>query len=132
MLYFVDIDNTICQLPENFKGKPYEGYEKSIPIKENIEKINRLYDEDNIIVYWSSRGAGTQLQDYWLMITKKQFEEWGVKYHDIRLTKPVFDCLIDDRAINSETFFKEKEENKNDNEIKEKSLITKLDQVLLL
>ena len=34
MVIFVDIDETICNLPEK------RDYSKAVPIKENIEKIN--------------------------------------------------------------------------------------------
>jgi len=45
MLIFVDIDETICF---------YEGernYPNAIPIKKNIEKINKLYDQGHRIKY---------------------------------------------------------------------------------
>ena len=34
-------------------------------------------------------------------LTINQFKRWGVKYHNLKLTKPPFDLLIDDKAINS-------------------------------
>ena len=43
MEIFVDIDNTICYS----KGTDYPSSE---PITENIEKVNKLYDEGNTIV----------------------------------------------------------------------------------
>ena len=34
---------------------------------------------------------------------------WGVKYHDLKFAKPIYDLFIDDKNINSETFFNDKE-----------------------
>ena len=51
------------------------------------------------ITFWSARGSETGID--WEDITKKQFKVWGVKYHKLILgEKPVFDLLIDDRAVN--------------------------------
>tara|TARA_R100000030_G_scaffold92288_2_gene77813 strand:+ start:54 stop:359 length:306 start_codon:yes stop_codon:yes gene_type:complete len=96
MIYYVDIDETICVSPES------RDYSLAVPIKENIEKINKLYEE-NTIIYWTARGTGSGID--WSEITKKQFEEWGVKYHGIKFGKPIYDMFICDKAINSETFF---------------------------
>ena len=41
---YVDIDETICEIPEP------RNYHNAKPIKENIDKINRLYDDGNTIV----------------------------------------------------------------------------------
>ena len=46
-IIYVDIDETICLTP--LEG--VRDYTKSIPIKENIEKINNLYEQGNIIIY---------------------------------------------------------------------------------
>lgn len=94
MVYFVDIDETICNTP----GKKNEArdYAKAVPIKENIEKINKKYDEGNHIVYWTSRGALTDID--WYEVTEKQLIEWGCKFNDLRLDKPPFDCLVDDKV----------------------------------
>ena len=43
--------------------------------------------------------------------TEKQLNEWNVKYHDLKLDKPFYDLFIDDKAINSEDFFKKEEVN---------------------
>jgi len=90
MLIFVDIDGTICNITNG-------QYKDSKPIKENIEKINKLYDEGNTIVYWTARGAvsGTD----WTETTKNQLEQWGAKHHDLRMnTKPHYDLLICDKT----------------------------------
>lgn len=96
MIIFVDIDSTICKTNET-------NYENAEPFSKRIEKINRLYDEGNKIVYWTARGTGSGLD--WRELTEKQFEEWGVKYHELRFGKPVYDLFIDDKNINSEEYF---------------------------
>jgi len=97
MLIYVDIDETICESPED------RDYTKAQPIKERIEKINKLFDEGNTIVYWTARGTMTGID--WYQVTRKQFEIWGVKYHDLKMGKPAYDLFIDDKNIKSDTFF---------------------------
>ncbi len=97
MLIYVDIDETICKSPED------RDYTKAQPIKERIEKVNKLFDEGNTIVYWTARGTMTGID--WYQVTQKQFDIWGVKYHDLKMGKPAYDLFIDDKNIKSETFF---------------------------
>ncbi len=97
MLIYVDIDETICESPED------RDYTKAQPIKKRIEKINKLFDEGNTIVYWTARGTMTGID--WYQVTQKQFDIWGVKYHDLKMGKPAYDLFIDDKNITSDTFF---------------------------
>ena len=99
MIYYVDIDGTICN---NTNGK----YADAVPIYERIEKINSLYDEGNTIVYWTARGSVTGID--WTELTHEQLNKWNVKYHDIKLGKPHYDLFICDKAIESEVFFNAK------------------------
>ena len=93
MIIYIDIDETICESPEN------RDYSKSVPIGENIEKANSLYDEGNTIVYWTARGTGSGLD--WRSVTEKQLKEWGVKYHNLEFGKPNYDLFIDDKNMNT-------------------------------
>ena len=52
MIIYVDIDETICETPDR-------NYKLSNPIKENIKKINDLYDQGHTIIYWTARGTGS-------------------------------------------------------------------------
>ena len=52
---YVDIDETICHRESSVDFGVTHDYTKAKPIKENIEKINKLYDEGNTIVYWTAR-----------------------------------------------------------------------------
>jgi len=99
MIIYVDIDETICESDES------RDYSLSSPIMQNIEKINDLYDSGNTIVYWTARGTTTGID--WREVTERQFSEWGVKHHELKLGKPNYDLFIDDKNINSERFFSE-------------------------
>lgn len=90
MLLYVDIDGTICTITN---GK----YEKAQPVEENINKINKLFDEGNTIVYWTARGAVSGID--WTETTENQLKLWGAKYHNLKMnTKPHYDLLICDKT----------------------------------
>tara|TARA_S200002703_G_scaffold57092_1_gene49870 strand:- start:9296 stop:9589 length:294 start_codon:yes stop_codon:yes gene_type:complete len=97
MIIYVDIDNTI------FKTEGTD-YTKSKPMPERIKAINNLYDQGNEIIYWTARGTGSGKD--WSEVTKEQFKRYGVKYHTLKFSKPIYDIFIDDKNINSEEFFK--------------------------
>lgn len=97
MIIYVDIDDTICESAED------KNYTNAKPLYERISKINKLYDEGNTIIYWTARGTGTGIN--WQEITEKQFKKWNVKYHELKFQKPIYDLFIDDKNINSETYF---------------------------
>ena len=97
MTIYVDIDETICLTPAD------RDYTKSTPIKENIRKINNLYNEGHTIIYWTARGSGSG-KDY-TEITKHQLEQWQVKFHELKLGKPTYDLFICDKAVNSHDYF---------------------------
>lgn len=99
MIIRVDVDETICTSP------PDRNYANAVPMKDRIEHINDLYDSGHIIIYWTARGATTGID--WREVTEKQFEKWGVKYHELHLDKPAYDLFIDDKNINSDTYFKD-------------------------
>ena len=90
MLIYVDIDMTICLTRDN-------DYENSIPIVEHIDKINKLYDGGNTIVYWSARGGRTGID--WTEFTKKQLLNWNCKFNELIMNeKPSYDLLICDKT----------------------------------
>ena len=97
MIIYVDIDETIL-MTQNMD------YENSQPMYDRIEKINKLYDQGNTIIYWTARGTGSGKD--WSDVTKKQFKRFKVKYHDLKFGKPIYDLFVDDKNINSEDFFK--------------------------
>jgi hypothetical protein len=91
---YVDIDETICETPNP------RIYENANPIVENIEKINKLYDEGNTIVYWTARGSRKQID--WYDLTEKQLLSWGAKFNELRVDKPYYDLFIDDKTLRIE------------------------------
>ena len=96
MKYVIDIDGTICEEVGEVIGRT--------PYLDRIAQINKLYDEGHTIVYWTARGCHSG-EDY-TDLTKQQFLEWGVKYHDLQVgNKPHFDMYICDKSFNSESFF---------------------------
>lgn len=97
MTIYVDIDNTICCTTSN-------DYTQSTPLPNRIKYINTLYDTGHKIIYWTARGSSTKID--WSTITTNQLKLWGVKYHDIKFGKPSYDLFIDDKAIDSISFFK--------------------------
>lgn len=99
MLIYVDIDKTICHPSQTDETN----YALAVPNKKRIDQINQLYEHDHTIVYWTARGTVTGLN--WYQVTKKQFEDWGVKYHELHMGKPAYDLFIDDKNMNSERFF---------------------------
>lgn len=98
MIIYVDIDDTITIT----NGREYKD---AIPVKERIATINELYHQGNYIVYWTARGTKTGID--WTELTKKQLADWGVKYNELKMGKPVYDLFIDDKNINSNNFFNE-------------------------
>ena len=89
MVIYVDIDNTIC-------SQEVEEYEKAVPWNDNIDKINKLYDEGHHITYYTARGSSTGIN--WYNLTKQQLDHWGCKYHKLKMGKPAYDLLICDKT----------------------------------
>ncbi len=102
MIIFVDIDDTICFYTEQDR-KCKMDYSKAKAYTSRITKINKLYDEGHKIIYWTARGTVTQ--KLWFNITYEQLKSWGCKFHELKMGKPAYDLFIDDKNINSETYF---------------------------
>ena len=93
MIYFIDIDDTICTLANHMD------YESAVPIPEAVKKVNDLYSAGHTIVFWTARGTSSGLD--WRQLTEGQLSSWGVLYHELRFGKPAYDFFIDDKNINS-------------------------------
>lgn len=98
MVIFVDIDETIATFPQNKKSSDncILNYGNVEPIFENIEKINKLYDLGHTIVYYTARGSVSGIN--WFQTTQIQLKGWGCKYHELRMGKPPYDLIIDDKS----------------------------------
>jgi uncharacterized HAD superfamily protein len=91
MKIYVDIDETICY----YEAERSYSYAK--PIKEHIEKVNKLFDEGNEITYYTARGSVSGIDYY--NLTKEQLDRWGCKYHHLSTgEKPAYDLLICDKT----------------------------------
>ena len=99
-LIYVDIDETICNREASSDFGVVHDYTKAQPIKENIEKINKLYDEGNTIVYWTARGSRKQIN--WRELTEQQLKLWGAKYHELEVKKPFYDLCIEHKSCRIE------------------------------
>lgn len=88
---YVDVDETICITP------PDRNYENSVPIPQNIDAINRLFERGHRIVYWTARG-GKSGRD-WTDLTRSQLDRWGARHHGLLTGKPSYDLLICDKAL---------------------------------
>lgn len=97
-IIYVDIDDTICYYDVS------RVYTEAKPYIARINKINKLFDEGNVVVYWTARGSTTGID--WTEITRSQLESWGAKFTSLLMGKPHYDVYIDDKSINSENYFK--------------------------
>ena len=52
-----------------------------------------------------SRSNYTIVKIDWYKLTEEQLNNWGVKFHDLYLTKPHADIYIDDKGISDKDFF---------------------------
>jgi hydroxymethylpyrimidine pyrophosphatase-like HAD family hydrolase len=85
-----DLDGTLCE--------ERKAFEKSLaqPITQMIEMANALYDQGNTIIIFTARGW----QEY--VMTEHWLKTHKVKYHLLLCGKPIYDHIIDDRAINAQ------------------------------
>lgn len=99
----IDIDNTICVVPES------QDFTKATPVTERIEIINELYDSGEYkIIYWSSRAKKND--SVVQKLTEKQLNSWGAKFHKLKLGKPKYHLLVDNHCCFSNWFFQDPEE----------------------
>lgn len=94
MRFYVDVDNTLCTT----SGCDYEN---AIPIQSIIDLVNNLHKAGHHITIYTARGSlNKDRVDEYFALTKQQLEDWGVEYDHLSVgEKPVFDFIIDDRAI---------------------------------
>jgi len=104
MNYVFDIDGTICTTTEG-------NYETAKPLADRIAIVNALYDEGHTIIFQTARGMGRSdnsvayANTAFYELTKRQLNNWGVKYHSLFLGKPAGDIYIDDKGIKDKDFF---------------------------
>ena len=97
MIIYLNIDDTVCDMPEGEVD-----YSLASPIEKNINKANKMFDEGWKIIYWTARGSVSTV-DY-RNPTLTQLNSWGCKFHDLstgsrgKYIKPACDLVIDDKA----------------------------------
>lgn len=102
--YVFDIDGTICSITSG-------DYENAKPYVKRIDLINKLYEQGNTISFLTARGMGRHKNNKkkavaeFYEFTKKQLDDWGLKYHALFLGKPQGDIYIDDKGVSDEQFF---------------------------
>jgi hypothetical protein len=97
MIWMFDLDGTICHTIKT-------DYENATPIKDMIDRINRLYSEGNVIRIFTARGSRSGRN--WRDLTEKQLKEWGVKFHELSLEKPFAHHYIGDEVMTITEFKK--------------------------
>lgn len=102
----VDLDETLCTGSKPYSHLGIEKYKYCVPIQENIDKINKLYEQGCEIIIYTSRGMGTlggdlgEIYNRFYNSIRSDLQRWGVKYHKLIFGKIYFDVLIDDKALN--------------------------------
>lgn len=97
-----DLDGVICKTAGN-------KYNKSKPIKKNINFINSLFKKKFIIKIFTARFMGRSNENALLAkkkgfsLTRNQLKKWKVKYHYLIMGKPSYDFFIDDKAYGFDT-----------------------------
>ncbi len=87
MQIIIDLDGTICTEEKT--------YSRSLAIvkKRAKEAIQKLFDEGNTIIIYSSRSwMEYEMTYYWL-------KNNNIPFHQLVLGKPIGDIWIDDRAL---------------------------------
>ena len=99
MIIYVDIDGTICHTENS-------DYPNSKLRQNQVDKINKLYDEGHTIVYYTARGLSSGRGElHYRPITEQQLKEWGCKYNELCFKGHNADYFVDDRGINAKEFF---------------------------
>ncbi len=99
--YCFDLDGVIC-------NNTFGDYDNALPNIKVINIINKLFSEGNYILIYTSRYMGkfnndiVKVNEHGFTKTKKQLEDWGLKFNKLLLGKPEYDIIIDDKSI----FFK--------------------------
>lgn len=87
--YYIDIDGVLC-------SNTWGLYSHAKPLRDNIKAVRELYADGHRIVLWTARGATTGTD--WRKLTEEQMANWGVPYHELKLDKPHYDYIVDDKC----------------------------------
>ena len=93
-----DIDGVLCTQVDGH-------YDDAQPNPPMIDLLNRLHGRGCRIVLHTSRFMGSAGNDpakaemLGREYTEHQLKRWGVRYHELRMGKPRYDYVIDDRSV---------------------------------
>lgn len=105
MRYVFDLDNTLCDTKQQSDGT--WDYIGAPPIPGRIEKVNELFDAGHYIIVETARGNSSKKN--WYEKTYQQLIDFGLRFHELRTgVKFIADIYVDDKAVNAEDFFNEK------------------------
>jgi hypothetical protein len=109
-IYAFDLDDTLCTRSSNFENLGPGKYEHCEPITHMIEKLNKLYNEGNIIYIYTARGMSqfkgdlNKVYNELYVSTLDSLKKWGVNHHGLIMGKLHYDFLIDDKAMSINEF----------------------------
>lgn len=89
----VDIDNFVA---EPLDEKNRHNYILSIPRKDMIEKVNKLFEDRYVVIYYTGRAPKYYQVTYAWLVAQ------GCKFHALRMGKLRADYYLDDKATNIE------------------------------
>lgn len=104
-VFAIDLDDTLCTRPKDVEHLGADKYSHCIPIQENINYVNALYDNGHTIVIYTARGMFTfnfdvsKIYSELYIPTLDHLQKWGVKFHQLVMGKYPYDYLLDDKAI---------------------------------
>jgi histidinol phosphatase-like enzyme len=93
-----DLDGVICKTSGN-------KYYNSKPMIKNIKKINELYDKGYEIIIFTARYMGRSNENQKIAIKKgynntyNKLKKWKLKFHKLKLGKPSYDLIVDDKCL---------------------------------
>ena len=93
-----DLDGVLCSQTDG-------DYENAIPNREAIKIVNRLYAEGYKIIIYTSRFMGRhkgnviEAHKEGYEFTRNQLLGWGVKFDELYMGKPIYDRLVEDKAV---------------------------------
>lgn len=76
-----------------------EGGRCKIPHKDRIEKLNKLLDSGDEIHIWIEDNIA------FLHEVVASLKSWGCRFMYVKLGKPEYDMIIDDKSTKAESFF---------------------------
>jgi uncharacterized HAD superfamily protein len=99
-VFLIDIDGTIC---DDIKNEDSHLYSTAKEYPDALRVINKWYDEDNVITFFTARESKDR------EVTENWLKEKGFKYHGLVMDKPRIKdgqeyVWIDNRKVRAVTY----------------------------